>query len=794
MALLVVGLWPALFPAIRAEAIPLGPAEVQAMDQWANWVADTCTPVDSSATTTTPSSAPISGDLQSLAKQVLANNKITYDFGPRGPTAVQFRRLSNGQKAQTDTGRQVDVQPILLVALLHLAQSHKVQVSALTNGSSHTAPDNPHGMGDAMDIDFLDGAGTDGSDAVANRIISSLEEVLPSGSRFGMGNNPFGTQKVNGKTFTSFTDNPNHVHFDVVGVSQAADDRAVQDAGGASTPPAVSSGSSGSSGCCGSSSGATATLAAPGNMPPDNQLPGNNNRQKIWNYLTGTLGFTPVQAAGIEGNIAVEGVYDPQNIEDPAGRTKDPSNLTGQNQGWGLIGFTPGNSIFGAPWDSSGVKVTKDNVYFISTQLNVVYGYMKNNKDSGSGKSMLEAYQNQATDAPAAALAFMNIVENPNSALAHEPRRENAAKQLMQDFGTSGAAVSDSGAAACCPNTSGASFGPGTLPSSVPKPYNAIFTAAGNKHNIDPALVAAIFYGGEHGNSWPDPPPPYGHGGPWASSSAGAQGPFQFIPSTWSSYGEDGNGDGKKDVQDLTDGAFGAAHYLYASGARGSDQSTFRKAIFAYNHASWYVDNVMNAYKKFSTGGAAGGGGGGSVAGTSSGCDQSPTGYQNPLRDVKGLFKRRIDQGVDYGGHGNIYAIGPGIVANAYHLGSSDSGWPGGGWVSYTLTDGPAKGKIVYFAESCDPKVKRGDRVDSNTVICYMSGDNSPWIETGWAASSSVGDTQPLAQLYGGDGCCSTTAGVNFSDLLKSLGAPPGILTDNPPKGTPLPASFPTWH
>ena len=59
------------------------------------------------------------------------------------------------------------------------------------------------------------------------------------------------------------------------------------------------------------------------------------------------------------------------------------------------------------------------------------------------------------------------------------------------------------------PNTtcsSTTSFGTGTLPSSVPSPYNAIFTAAANEYNVPPAFLAALFYAGEHGSSWPDPP------------------------------------------------------------------------------------------------------------------------------------------------------------------------------------------------------------------------------------------------------------------------------------------------
>src|SRR3954462_1933417 len=62
----------------------------------------------------------------------------------------------------------------------------------------------------------------------------------------------------------------------------------------------------------------------------------------------------------------------------------------------------------------------------------------------------------------------------------------------------------------CPPAGATTTFGPGSLPSSVPEPYNKIFTAAGTKEHVSPAFIAAIFYAGEHGNSFPKPPKPYG--------------------------------------------------------------------------------------------------------------------------------------------------------------------------------------------------------------------------------------------------------------------------------------------
>jgi hypothetical protein len=72
-------------------------------------------------------------------------------------------------------------------------------------------------------------------------------------------------------------------------------------------------------------------------------------------------------------------------------------------------------------------------------------------------------------------------------------------------------------------------------------------------------------------------------------SSAGAVGWMQFMPATWKMYGVDGNRDGKRDPYNPVDAIFAAGRYLKAAGA-GNDM---RRAIFAYNHAGWYVDSVM---------------------------------------------------------------------------------------------------------------------------------------------------------------------------------------------------------
>src|SRR4029453_7480099 len=72
-------------------------------------------------------------------------------------------------------------------------------------------------------------------------------------------------------------------------------------------------------------------------------------------------------------------------------------------------------------------------------------------------------------------------------------------------------------------------------------------------------------------------------------SSAGAQGWMQFIPSSWAAYGVDANDDGRQDPYNPVDAICAAARYPRAAGGQGD----LGGAIFAYNHADWYVDEVM---------------------------------------------------------------------------------------------------------------------------------------------------------------------------------------------------------
>jgi len=86
-------------------------------------------------------------------------------------------------------------------------------------------------------------------------------------------------------------------------------------------------------------------------------------------------------------------------------------------------------------------------------------------------------------------------------------------------------------------------------------------------------------------------------GGAWDGSATvdHAVGPMQFIPSTWRSYGLDGNGDDVIDPHNIFDAALTAAAYLCASGGPMATEDAWRRGLLAYNHSSAYVVDVLAA-------------------------------------------------------------------------------------------------------------------------------------------------------------------------------------------------------
>ena len=82
---------------------------------------------------------------------------------------------------------------------------------------------------------------------------------------------------------------------------------------------------------------------------------------------------------------------------------------------------------------------------------------------------------------------------------------------------------------------------------------------------------------------------------------AGARGPMQFLTSTWSRYGIDADHDGHPSPYSAADAISSAAQMLCAEGARPGTLPGIRKALYAYNHAGWYVDQTLEWAQRYTS-------------------------------------------------------------------------------------------------------------------------------------------------------------------------------------------------
>ncbi|MDX6764663.1 lytic transglycosylase domain-containing protein, partial [Streptomyces sp. F8] len=81
-----------------------------------------------------------------------------------------------------------------------------------------------------------------------------------------------------------------------------------------------------------------------------------------------------------------------------------------------------------------------------------------------------------------------------------------------------------------------------------------------------------------------------------------AVGPMQFIPSTWATWGADGNGDAKRDPNNIYDAALGAGLYLCAGDRNLSVAAELDKAILSYNNSREYVNTVLGYMRQYQQG------------------------------------------------------------------------------------------------------------------------------------------------------------------------------------------------
>ncbi len=169
--------------------------------------------------------------------------------------------------------------------------------------------------------------------------------------------------------------------------------------------------------------------------------------------------------------------------------------------------------------------------------------------------------------------------------------------QLHTHAGDGGSQYSSGGTpTAANPTTTIAPFGPAPIgvPNfvidsfEIPPFLLPIYQACGTEYGIPWEVLASI-------NKIES-----GFGTNMGPSSAGAVGWMQFLPSSWEAFGLDANGDGKKDPYNPVDAICAAAHYLKLGGG----SKDLYNAIYSYNHADWYVQEVLGyarAYGKLPT-------------------------------------------------------------------------------------------------------------------------------------------------------------------------------------------------
>jgi cell wall-associated NlpC family hydrolase len=137
--------------------------------------------------------------------------------------------------------------------------------------------------------------------------------------------------------------------------------------------------------------------------------------------------------------------------------------------------------------------------------------------------------------------------------------------------------------------------------SDIPGEYLALYKKHGKKIGVQWNILAAVGKREtDHGRSTLP-------GVRSGTNSAGAAGPMQFLISTWggqakikipsefNGYASDGDGDGWADVYNPADAILGAAKMLKRNGA----PEDVRRALFVYNRAWWYVDQVVEIAKRY---------------------------------------------------------------------------------------------------------------------------------------------------------------------------------------------------
>jgi hypothetical protein len=124
----------------------------------------------------------------------------------------------------------------------------------------------------------------------------------------------------------------------------------------------------------------------------DPDLLGNDNPEKAFRYFL-QKGLSPIQAAGILGNMLQESGVDPEKIQ---GGKRSPDPHSAGSKGWGIIQWTPGAKVINIAKNAGITTPIND----LGTQLEIVWWHMTHTSPTGA-KNMLAGYQTKTTIADA---------------------------------------------------------------------------------------------------------------------------------------------------------------------------------------------------------------------------------------------------------------------------------------------------------------------------------------------------------------------------------------------------------
>jgi cell wall-associated NlpC family hydrolase len=159
------------------------------------------------------------------------------------------------------------------------------------------------------------------------------------------------------------------------------------------------------------------------------------------------------------------------------------------------------------------------------------------------------------------------------------------------------------------------------------------------------------------------------------SNFAGAEGPMQFLPATFAEYAVNADPGQPVSPYNPADAIYTAAAMLCASGAHDGTPAGIEQAVFAYNHADWYVSQVMSWAARYAAQG---------------------TGTASPAAAAIAFARAQLGKPYQWGGSGPDSYDCSGLVWAAYaaagiHIARTTYQWQQDGPAVYRRQqDGPA--------------------------------------------------------------------------------------------------------